>query len=487
MRLRSDLPPALKYQAVIIESAARAAGLDFFEVVFELLDAQDVNGVAAYGGFPVRHPSWRFGMEYERLEKGRQWGLSKIYELVINNDPTYAYLVRSNSLMEQKLVMAHVYGHADFFKHNLWFAPTDRKMLDSMGSHSTRVRRYIDAFGLEPVEQFLDRVLSLDTLIDPYLPLREHGHAPDARGAYAPPSARALRNLDALSASPVRASPPVPASELVVRPRRPGLPGYDLLGFLEEEAPLEAWQRDVLHFARAEAYYFSPQRMTKIMNEGWASYWHSKLLTGGILDASEVLDFADCHSSATFAPPGQLNPYKLGIELFRYAERTGEDVFRLRCVHNDVSLVHKLVDEEFALSALRPLLPKALLEAAGAQLDWRAIKSWCLQQLSWGGLPQIELVEADAEGHGELLLVHHHDGRDLQLGRAQQTLLSVAELWRRPVHLFTILEKQGKKLIAKDGAVTVVDTAEAETRCAQGAEREEKNGDPRRPARKEAV
>src|SRR6185503_15467549 len=104
VKLRSDLPPALKYQAVIIEDAARRAGLDFFDVVFELLDAKDVNGVAAYGGFPVRHPSWRFGMEYERLEKGRQWGLSKIYELVINNDPTYAYLVRSNSLMEQKLV-----------------------------------------------------------------------------------------------------------------------------------------------------------------------------------------------------------------------------------------------------------------------------------------------------------------------------------------------------------------------------------------------
>jgi hypothetical protein len=82
MRLKTDLPSALKYQAVIIESAARDAGLDFFDVVFELLEARDVNGVAAYGGFPVRYPSWRFGMEYERLEKGRNWGLSKIYELV---------------------------------------------------------------------------------------------------------------------------------------------------------------------------------------------------------------------------------------------------------------------------------------------------------------------------------------------------------------------------------------------------------------------
>src|SRR5262245_40969967 len=177
-------------------------------------------------------------MEYERLEKGRQWGLSKIYELVINNDPTYAYLVRSNSLMEQKLVMAHVYGHADFFKHNLWFAPTERKMLDAMANHSTRVRRYIDAFGLEAVEMFLDRVLPLDTLIDPFLPRREQGHPPDARSVYTPPSERALRMLDSLTA-PAASAAPVPASELAVAARRCKLPTYDVLGFLEEAAPLE--------------------------------------------------------------------------------------------------------------------------------------------------------------------------------------------------------------------------------------------------------
>ncbi|MSR62348.1 MAG: SpoVR family protein [Planctomycetes bacterium] len=484
MRLRCDLPPALKYQAVIIENAARAAGLDFFDVVFELLDAKDVNGVAAYGGFPVRHPSWRFGMEYERLEKGRQWGLSKIYELVINNDPTYAYLVRSNSLMEQKLVMAHVYGHADFFKHNLWFAPTERKMLDVMANHSTRVRRYVDAFGLEEVEQFLDRVLSLDTLIDPFLPRREQGHAPEARSTYTPPSQRALRMLDSLSSPPLAAPPKdgasVAASELAVEPRRARLPSYDVLGFLEDSAPLEAWQRDLVHLARAEAYYFAPQRMTKIMNEGWASYWHSKLLTGGILEPSEVLDFADCHSAATYAAPGQLNPYKLGLALFRYAERRGEDLFQLRRVHNDVSLVHKLVDEEFALEFLQPLLPKPQAGEAQAAPDWRALKSGLLQQLAWGGLPQIELVECDADGRGELLFVHHHDGRDLQLARAQDTLLNVAALWKRPVQLLTLLEKQGKKLLAKGAEVSVLDSPEAEARCGAG------DGDPRRPVRREA-
>ena len=454
MKLKSDLPAALKYQALIIESAAREVGLDFFEVVFELLDAKDVNGVAAYGGFPVRHPSWRFGMEYERLEKGRTWGLSKIYELVINNDPTYAYLVRSNSLLEQKLVMAHVYGHADFFKNNLWFTPTDRKMLDTMGHHSTRVRRYIDAFGQERVERFLDLCMSLDTLVDPYLPLREFSNPKVAPSVFTSPSERARRSLDALSMSPlsrdeVRESPPA-------KVKRGALPTNDILGFLEENAELEAWERDLLHIVRSEAYYFSPQRMTKIMNEGWASFWHSRLLTGGLLEPSEILDFADCHSSATASGPGQVNPYKLGIELYRHAEALGEDIFQLRRIHNDVSLVHKLVDEPFALRHILPLVVKPGAEdEAAKQVDWRELKSWLLQQLAWGGLPQIELVEVDEEDG--MVLVHHHDGRDLQLGRAQETLRNLEALWKAPVHLHTLLEKEPRRVSVERGEVTVVE------------------------------
>ncbi|MEM7308609.1 MAG: SpoVR family protein [Planctomycetota bacterium] len=465
MRLKSNLPAALKYHAVVIESAAREARLDFFDVVFELLDAKDVNGVAAYGGFPVRFPSWRFGMEYERLEKGRRWGLSKIYELVINNDPTYAYLVRSNSLLEQKLVMAHVYGHADFFKNNLWFAPTDRHMLDTMGLHSTRVRRYIDALGQETVERFTDRVLSLDSMIDPYLPLRALSAKAAPPRKQTPMSERALRSLEAVSATPFSETD----DEDDTAPRMSGLPTYDILGFIEEHAELDPWQRDVLRIARREAYYFAPQRMTKIMNEGWASYWHSKLLTGGILEPSEILDFADCHSGATACPPGQANPYKIGIELIRHAEALGEDIFQLRRVHNDVSLVHKLVDEDFAVRFLAPVYLPRMRGRDGEvppDVTWGDLKTKLLQELSWGGLPQIELVDVDSEGEGELLLVHHHDGRDLQLGRASETLKNLEQLWHAPVHLLTIEEKQGRRLVCRDGEVSVLDTREAEKACA---------------------
>ena len=128
--------------------------------------------------------------------------------------------------------------------------------------------------------------------------------------------------------------------------------GFDVLGFLAEHAPLTEWQRDILRVVRAEAYYFMPQRMTKIMNEGWASFWHSRMLTGRILDASEIVDFADCHSSATATAPGRLNPYKLGIELFRYAEETGRDLMRLRRIHNDASFVDELVDDARRLAEI---------------------------------------------------------------------------------------------------------------------------------------
>src|SRR5262245_256980 len=107
----TNLPPDLRHMKEEIEGYARGYGLDFFETIFEVIDADDLNEVAAYGGFPTRYPHWSFGMAYEELRKGYDYGLSKIYEMVINNDPCYAYLMRSNHAVDQKLVMAHVYGH----------------------------------------------------------------------------------------------------------------------------------------------------------------------------------------------------------------------------------------------------------------------------------------------------------------------------------------------------------------------------------------
>src|SRR6476619_6584884 len=166
----SNLPPQLAAIQREMEDYARGHGLDFFPTIFEYIDADQLNAIAAKGGFPVRYPHWRFGMEYERLSKGYHHGLQKIYEMVINNDPCYAYLMNSNGPADQKLVMAHVYGHCDFFKNNYWFSHTSRKMIDDMANHGNRIRDYMDRFGVEEVENFIDACLSIEDLIDIYAP-----------------------------------------------------------------------------------------------------------------------------------------------------------------------------------------------------------------------------------------------------------------------------------------------------------------------------
>src|SRR5262245_36970179 len=175
-----------------MEDYARGYGLDFYPTIFEVVDYDQLNEIASFGGFPQRYPHWRFGMEYEQLSKSYEYGASKIYEMVINNNPSFAYLLEGNSLVDQKMVMCHVCGHTDFFKNNFVFRATDldsrgqvvqparaagpydpnRKWIDKMANHGARISRHISRHGIEKVEQFIDHCLSLENLIDPYDPFK---------------------------------------------------------------------------------------------------------------------------------------------------------------------------------------------------------------------------------------------------------------------------------------------------------------------------
>src|SRR3989442_15131486 len=157
---RQTLTPELARLNREIEQHAREYGLDFYETIFEMLDFEEMNMVAAYGGFPNRYPHWKFGMEYERLNKSYAYGLHKIYEMVINNDPCYAYLLEGNHLVDQKMVMAHVYAHNDFFKNNYYFSKTNRKMIEGMANHPARLRKHVERQGIDKVETFIDPCLS---------------------------------------------------------------------------------------------------------------------------------------------------------------------------------------------------------------------------------------------------------------------------------------------------------------------------------------
>jgi stage V sporulation protein R len=526
----SKFPTELKEMKYEIEEYAEGYGLSFFPVIFEVLDYLEMNEVAAYSGFPHRYPHWGFGMQYEQLTKSYAYGLSKIYEMVINNDPCYAYLLRCNNLVDQKLVMAHVYAHCDFFKNNLYFEHTNRKMIDEMANHATRIGRYIDRFGHEAVEAFIDCCLSLENLIDPHAPfMKRHGDGHgESRWIYPVPSPSsekiaghaagpnhqcsspqgqtgctgcnrdadqeidlfgdeederiAPRRLRSKGYMDSYVNPPdflkARAEELKAKAREkkrfPEAPEADILLFLIENAPLKNWQRDILSLVREEAYYFLPQGQTKIMNEGWATYWHSHIMTEKVLRDEEVIDYADHHSGTLGGSRLRLNPYKLGVELFRDIEerwnkgRFGkeydecedlaarekwdkklglgrEKVFQVRKLYNDLTFLDTFLTEDFCRRQKLFLYARNERKESWV-IESRAfadIKQALLAGLTNVGHPLIRVVDGNFDNRGELLLQHLHEGRDLRVDFAKETLTGLYRLWKRPVHLDT--QREGKK------------------------------------------
>jgi stage V sporulation protein R len=428
-------------------------------------------------------------MEYEQLSKGYTYGLQKIYELVINNNPCYAYLMRSNTLVDQKLVMAHVYGHCDFFKNNYWFSRTDRKMMDEMANHGNRIRRYMDRFGVEEVETFIDSCLSIEDLIDIHSPFVKRF---EERSRYdfdknlddedQPPPPGRFQSKDYMETF---INPPhvltAEAERLKADRQRqdkfPSEPVRDVMLFVLEHAPLKSWQLDVLSIIRDESYYFAPQAQTKIMNEGWASYWHSTIMTRQGLEAADVVNYCDHHSGTLASSPNKLNPYKLGIELFRDIEdrwnkgrygkqydecddlavkrewdtREGigrDKIFEVRKIHNDLTFIDEFLTLDFCRQyklfsfGYNPSSDAYEIESR----EFPKIKQQLLFNLTNIGRPLIAVRDGNYRNRGELFLEHQFGGVELKTNFAQDTLVNLQRLWGRPVHIETTL----------DGATTIL-------------------------------
>ena len=492
-----NLPTELLQEAEVIAGHARREELDFFPVVFEMLDSDEISQVAAYGGFPQRYPHWRFGMEYERLRKQHTYGLGKIYEMVINTNPCYAYLLGDNYFVDQKTVMAHVYAHCDFFKNNVWFSRTNRRMIDEMANHATRIRRYVNRFGLDKVEKFIDTCLAVENLIDPHSVLMDRGHHHLVRRRQTEPPPEDEPAKDAATRFPAKAymDPFVNPRQVLEAERQdqreraerfrgvfPVRPHRDVLAFLLERAPLEDWQADVLGLVRQEAYYFAPQAQTKIMNEGWASYWHSTIMTTYCLRADELITYCDHHSGTLASSPGRLNPYKIGIELFRDIERRwntgrhgpeydacddmqtrrnwGKDrpppgrsvgrgslgrkkIFEVRAVHNDVTFLDEFLTPEFVedQKLFHYRYDPATRRMVVVNRDFDKIKKQLLFLLTNHAQPYIYVLDGNYRNRGELYLGHKHIGVDLDVKYAQETLKALQTIWRRPVHLHTLVDE----------------------------------------------
>jgi stage V sporulation protein R len=483
------LSPELADWMRAIKAKAIEYGLDFFEVIYEVLPFDTMNQIAAYQGFPVRYPHWKWGMEYESLSKRDAYGMGRIYEMVINTDPVYAYLQESNAVVDQKLVMAHVYGHADFFKNNLWFGKTNRKMMDEMANHATRIRRHIDRHGQDIVEQFIDSCLTIEHLIDPHsmfmnrslaVPVRKRGENTGPEESDGDPFAFVPDKLPAKDYMDRWINPEHVlqrqkeehgkklASE---RGRVPQRPTRDVLLFLLRHAHLEDWQSDILTIIRDEAYYFAPQAMTKVMNEGWAVYWHSKLMTQHFVQASEIVQYADQHSGVLAMPPGGFNPYKIGVEIFKDIEhrwnvgqhgpawermeglgakekhddksmRGREKIFEVRRIYNDVQFIDEFLTPEF-VDRHRMYQYRRDPQTGEMKIvsrDFDRIKKTLLYRLTNMGQPFMYVVDGNYRNRGELYLSHQYSGLEIDLGKAKEVLRNLRLIWGRPVHVQARIE-----------------------------------------------
>ena len=362
--MRASDDKALQYAIAEITEIATGFGLDFYPMRYEICPAEIIYTFGAYG-MPTRFSHWSFGKQFFRMKLQYDLGLSKIYELVINSDPCYAFLLDTNSLIQNKLIVAHVLAHCDFFKNNIRFSNTKRDMVESMSATAERVKAYEHKYGKEEVETFLDAVLAIQEHIDPSLMRPKLAWSIDDLEEEVEKKKVSqyddLWNLDDRNKKRER-------SNVRKKKKIPPQPEKDLLLFIEEYSrELEDWQRDILTMMREEMLYFWPQLETKIMNEGWASYWHQRILREMDLTSDEAIEFAKLNAGVVQPSKTSINPYYLGIKMFedieeRYNNPTEEmkrrgvkpgsgrdKIFEVREIEWDVSFLRNYLNKDLVM------------------------------------------------------------------------------------------------------------------------------------------
>ncbi|MCT2535761.1 SpoVR family protein [Aquibacillus koreensis] len=453
-----------------ITEIAEGFGLDFYPMRYEICPPEIIYTFGAYG-MPTRFSHWSFGKQFHKMKLQYDLGLSKIYELVINSDPCYAFLLNSNSLIQNKLIAAHVLAHCDFFKNNARFQNTQRNMVESMSATAERVSAYEKEYGIEEVESFLDAVLAIQEHIDPSL---VQGHLDwDAEELEDIPIRKEtpyddLWKLDDSG----NANNKTPRKRIKKLPPRPE---KDLLLFIEEHSRhLEDWQRDILTMMRAEMLYFWPQLETKIMNEGWASYWHQRILREMDLTTDEAIEFASLNAGVVQPSKTQINPYYLGVKMFedieerfdnptdemkRWGAKPGkgrEKMFEVREIESDISFIRNYLTKEFVDREDLYLFQKQGNEYKITDKNWENVRDQLITMRLNGGFPYITVQDGDYYHNGELYLKHHYEGVELDLKYLEKTLPYIHQLWGRTTHMETVIEDkhvlfsyEGNKVVKK--------------------------------------
>ncbi len=385
-----------------VESKAKAFGLDCYPQEFEIISFEDMLCYEAYVGMPSHYPHWSFGKSYEKLKTLYSYDLTGLpYEMVINSDPCIAYLMKDNSLLIQILTMAHVYGHNDFFKNNRMFKTYTRADLsiEMFKNHATRIRSYIQdpSIGYTEVEKILDAAHAIKL---------QWGDLDD--------------NHDGIS--------------------------ENLLVFIMQNGNLEEWQRDIIMIVAKQSKYFSPQIETKIMNEGWASWWHYQILQSLNLPPDLHMEFLKTHNSVIAPRQGAINPYYVGFKIWESLSIKYKDnpqkLFQIREVERDASFIRNYLTfdlcQELNLFEYEEEDRYYVVAEVSNQEGWRRIRNQLALMVGYGSIPNIT-VESMEKNDRTLTLKHSYDNRELHLNYASETLKHIQSLWGGKVILKTTL------------------------------------------------
>lgn len=433
-----------------IEALAEKNGLNPYPQEFEICDYEEMLNYEAYMGMPARYPHWSFGKAYERKKTFYRYNLSGLpYEMVINANPCLAYLMKDNTLLLQILTMAHVYGHNDFFRNNRLFKEGTRAelVLEMFKSHARRIRSYISdpSIGYHKVERVLDAAHALRLQC-----YRQPGQKSEDEKSQ---KARLLRQ----ALPPVSPHPLLEKSQPMQLPdfsRIPLEPEEDILYFLMRYAPLSEWEKDLLQIVREESAYFLPQLETKIMNEGWASFWHYRILNQLDLPQPLYLEFIIRHNQVLRPHEGGINPYHLGFAIFTDLEKRHPQepdfVFKVREQERDTSFIRRYLTgelcEQLNLFAYHKKGPRDYIITEVADEDgWKQIRDTLAGQVGMGMIPNVRVMEVQ-KAERVLILEHEWEGKELQIKYAHETLHYIARLWGGKVRLRTKVRNTGQIL-----------------------------------------
>lgn len=441
-----------------ITEIARGFGLDPFPIHYEICPPEIIYTLGAYG-MPTRFTHWSFGKAFYRMKLQYDLGLSKIYELIINANPSYAFLLAGNSLLQNKLIVAHVLAHADFFKNNYLFSRTSRDMIESMTTTAERIRQYEMKYGKERVEKFIDAVLAVQEHIDPYLSQND-GNIKTNNGINDHlPNLQRRTEYDDLWRLEDRVEKNI---EEQVQKKFPPTPEKDLVLFISEHSKaLEDWQRDIMTMLREEMLYFWPQIETKIMNEGWAAYWHTKIMRELDLSEQESIEFAKLNSAVIQPSRRAINPYYLGKKIFvdiekRWDNPTSEEqgqlgrklgggkkkIFEVREMEGDSSFIRNYLSDELIKELDMFIYKKVGNEWIITEKEPKKVREELCNSRINGGFPYIVVEDGDYSKNGELCLKHQFEEVELDIKYLEKTLPYVYQLWGKAVHLETTIENR---------------------------------------------